>query len=95
MRSQRSQTGRVGALQARGLTYAAIQAATSPAATAGIDRLSAPLAAQTKAAQRRFVGEAASATGALAGLTISIAVVALLVAALAVIGLRRRLQEYR
>jgi hypothetical protein len=91
----RSQTGRVVKLQNSGLTAAAIKSASSPAATAGFDRLNASLAAQIVAAQRRFDNDAASATGALSGLAFAIPIVALLVAALAVVGIRPRLQEYR
>ena len=91
----RSQTARVIALQEGGHTDAAITAASSAAGAAGIARLSASLAGQIGAAQRRFLHDAGSATAAVSGLAISIPVVALLFAGLAVVGLRRRLQEYR
>ena len=53
------------------------------------------LGTQLDTAQRRFTGSAAGATSSLAGLTLAIPLFAALVAALAVIGIRQRLREYR
>jgi len=63
------------------------------AAIAG--RLSANLAQQSEAAETRFTGAAADATGSLSGLSLVIPIATVLAAALALLGIRQRLSEYR
>jgi hypothetical protein len=94
--------GRYGSLNARitgdegqGLTAAAIATATGPGATTVTSGLTADLNGQIAAAQRRFSDDARTATSSLAGLAIAIPVLTAVAAILAVLGLRRRLQEYR
>jgi hypothetical protein len=57
--------------------------------------LSHDLAEQTAAAQERFTQAAADATSALGGLGVAIPLITTLAALLALVGLRRRINEYR
>jgi hypothetical protein len=95
--SYRAETTRVAALEANGQIVPAIGLAVRSAASprSPADRLSANLAGQIAAAQRRFTSAAADATSSLGGLSIAIPVLTLLAGALALIGLRQRLSEYR
>jgi hypothetical protein len=94
-RSFQANAARITALENNGQTGQAITAATSPAATAVTDRLSANLAAQISAAQRRAAVAGRSATSSLTGLSLAIPLLTAVVAALAVLGIRQRLREYR
>jgi hypothetical protein len=59
------------------------------------DQLASNLSRQTAGAQARFATSAADATSSLNGLSIAIPIVTVLAAALALFGLRQRLNEYR
>jgi hypothetical protein len=91
----RAEAARVGSLERRGQILTATNLASSPGSAAITDRLSGNLAAQIAAAQTRFARAAADATSALSGLTLVIPVLTVIVAGLALEGLRRRLLEYR
>jgi hypothetical protein len=78
--------------QSGGLTAAIARADTGSSIAAD---LSSTLGRRITAAQARFESEAASATSAIAGLEIAIPVLTALAAALALLGLRARLEEYR
>jgi hypothetical protein len=91
----RAETHQVATLQNRGLTYQAIAAASSPSSIAIGVSLNSDLAGQVQAAQRRFQANTASATSWLWGLAIAIPLLTSVVAALTLLGLRQRLQEYR
>jgi hypothetical protein len=91
----RARASQISALLNQGLLNDAINAATSRSSTALTDSLSANLSGQIRDAQARFVNSAADATSALAGLWIAIPVLIVLAAALALVGLRKRLGEYR
>ncbi len=91
----RTESGEVADLIGQGEIPQAIARASSPAAGAAADRLNSDLAGETDAAQSRFVAAAASASSALSGLAIAIPVLAAVVAALALFGIRQRLEEYR
>ena len=67
----------------------------APQASAISDQLSHNLAQQIDAAQTRFKRAAADATSALDGLAFAIPLITVLAAVLALIGLRRRINEYR
>ena len=67
----------------------------APQASAISEELSHNLAQQIDAAQARFEREAADATSALGGLRFAIPLITALAAVLALIGLRRRINEYR
>jgi hypothetical protein len=86
-----AETELIAGLEKQGLTVDAIRRANPAAA----NRLNADLTVQTSAAQSRFTAKAADATSSLSGLSIAIPVVAVLGAALALFGLRQRLEEYR
>jgi hypothetical protein len=85
----------ISELQNNGETGPAIQEAESPRATTISNTLGNNLEAQIGAARRRFDRAAQDATSSLTGLTLAIPLFAALVATLAVIGIRRRLGEYR
>jgi hypothetical protein len=85
----------INADEEHGRTADAIATATDPAATAVTSNLAANLAGEMTAAQRRFNGSAASATGSLSGLSIAIPVLTAVAAILVLLGLRQRLREYR
>jgi hypothetical protein len=57
--------------------------------------LSHDLAQQTAAAQGRFTRAAADATSSLGGLAFAVPLITALAAALALVGLRQRINEYR
>lgn len=67
----------------------------APQASAISEQLSRDLAQQTDAAQGRFTRAAADATSALSGLAFAIPLITVLAAALALVGLRQRINEYR
>jgi hypothetical protein len=90
-----AETARISNLIKQGAIPDAITLASSRQATATADAPTADLAAQTKVAQRRFTTDAAGATGSLSGLAVAIPVLTVVAAALALIGLRQRLGEYR
>ena len=67
----------------------------APQASAISEQSSRDLAQQTDAAQGRFTRAAADATSALSGLAFAIPLITVLAAALALVGLRQRINEYR
>jgi hypothetical protein len=67
----------------------------SPASARVADRLDATLDGQIAAAQAQFAQDAADARSALSGLAVAIPVLILAAAALALLGVRQRLEEYR
>lgn len=73
----------------------ALAIAQDPAVSSISDRLSAHLVTEIGAAQDRFSGSAADAASALSGLWLAIPLITVLAAALALLGLRQRLNEYR
>ena len=77
------------------MTAQAIATATGAHATAVTSGLNADLNGQLASAQRRFAGDARSATSSLSGLSIAIPLLTAVAAILAVLGLRTRLEEYR
>jgi hypothetical protein len=79
----------------QGLTAQAIATATGARATAVTSGLNADLNGQLASAQGRFAGDARSATSSLSGLSIAIPLLTAVAAILAVLGLRKRLEEYR
>jgi hypothetical protein len=95
--SYRAQHARIDSLQRAGLITPAINVAVGSAASGDspADRLSANLNDQIAAAQKRFEHAAADSTSALAGLSLAGPVLTVLVAALALLGLRQRINEYR
>jgi hypothetical protein len=90
-----AQTGQIAQLETHGRIASAIALASSPSAAAIAAAPTRSLVAQTTSAQRRFEADAASATGSLSGLTVAIPVLTVLAAALALLGVRQRLGEYR
>jgi hypothetical protein len=93
----RSRHDQITALATGGRFQDAVNLEVNSAAT-GVspsDRLSAGLAAEIAAAQRRFEHDAGDATSALSGLSIAIPLLAALAAVLALLGLRQRINEYR
>jgi hypothetical protein len=93
--SHRAETSTTARLLGSGRTLDAIRHATSASSISAADRLNADLGAQLKAAQDRFTNAAADAASSLSGLSIAIPVLTVLVAGLALLGLRERLGEYR
>jgi hypothetical protein len=91
--SYRATSGQVATLEGNGRVRDAIGRASS--ATAVTDRLNANLAREIATAQARFTSGAADATTSVAGLSIAIPVLTLFTAALALMGLRQRLGDYR
>ena len=91
----RSETANLTQLESTGQITQAIPLASSHAATSIADRLNTNLAGQISAAQRRFTQAAADATASLSGLAVAIPALTILTAALALVGLRERLREYR
>jgi len=95
--------GEIGVLARRtGTTSAADRLATkfaafrsSPTTPSVANGLSDDLTRQIIAAQGRFKSAAADGTSSLSGLSVAIPLLTLLVAGLALIGLRQRLEEYR
>jgi hypothetical protein len=90
--SYQAETAKVTALASNGLIGTATSLGTSNAVAGRFD---ADLSSQASAAQRGFAGAAGDATSALTGLSIALPVLALLAGALAVVGIRQRLGEYR
>jgi len=90
-----AENARITQLQNDGRTGAAINKAESVRASTINGELGSDLKTQLGAAQRRFAVSADRATSSLAGLTLAIPLIAALVAALALIGIRQRLEEYR
>ncbi len=91
----RAQTGAITGLEHRGLIGPAIGLGSSASSYALADRLNADLEQQISAAQARFERAASDATSSVSGLTLAIPVVTVLVALLALVGIRQRLREYR
>jgi len=89
----RTTANRIENLENSGALGPAIQAA--PAASTVSDRLSAQLVTEIAAGQERFTRSAADASSALGGLALAIPLITVLVAALALLGLRQRINEYR
>lgn len=88
----RAETARIAALGAAGqIARASALAASHPAAA----RLDADLSVQATDAQDRFASAAADSTSWVSGLSVAIPVLAVLGGALAVLGVRQRLEEYR
>jgi hypothetical protein len=73
----------------------ALAVAQDPAVGSISDRLSAHLVTEIDAAQARFAESAADAASALDGLWLAIPLLTVLAAALALLGLRQRISEYR
>ena len=84
---------RIQSLEAGGQLGAAL--ALDPTASNMSDQLSAGLAQRIAAAQGQFADSAADAASALSGLWLAIPLVTVLAAALALLGLRQRINEYR
>jgi len=91
----RAHMARISQLIDQGNIRVAISLASSSQAAVTDDAPVRDLVTQTTAAQRRFGVDAASATGSLSGLAVAIPVLTVVAAALALIGLRQRLGEYR
>jgi hypothetical protein len=89
----RASTTRINRLERTGQLQAAIGLA--PGAGRLADRVRAGLGVQMATAQNQFTDAARDAASALGGLWLAIPVVTILAAALAVLGLRRRINEYR
>ncbi len=89
------ETERITRLEGEGRVADAITLASSPQAATDAAAPTKTLVAQTETAQGRFATEAESATGALSGLSVGIPLLTVLAAALALLGLRQRLEEYR
>jgi hypothetical protein len=66
-----------------------------PAVSAISDRLSGRLVTEIAVAQNRFATSAADASSALSGLAPAIPLITVLAAALSLLGLRQRINEYR
>jgi hypothetical protein len=84
---------RIKRLEDRGQLGTAIQQAPTLAAMS--DRLSSELTGHIDAAQGRFARSAGDAASALSGLGLAIPLITVLVATLALLGLRQRINEYR
>jgi hypothetical protein len=69
--------------------------ARSPSSVLAADRLSAILDRQSGAAQAQFARDSSDARSSLSGLAVAIPVLAAVALALALLGVRQRLQEYR
>ncbi|HTU85816.1 MAG TPA: hypothetical protein VMF57_09600 [Solirubrobacteraceae bacterium] len=91
--SYRAAASRVQSLENAGELIPAIQAA--PAASTISDRLTSLANARIAAAQHRFTSSAADASSALSGLALAIPLITTLAAALSLLGLRQRINEYR
>jgi hypothetical protein len=92
-----AQHGQINAFVQQGNTARAsnIVAGSVASGQSPADLVSANLVHQTAAAQARFDHAAADATSALNGLSLAIPVLIVLAAALALLGLRQRINEYR
>jgi hypothetical protein len=89
----RASTEHINKLEGAGELQIAIRLA--PGAGTLAERMSTGLRVQTDTAQDRFTNAAGDAASALGGLWLAIPVVTILAATLAVLGLRRRINEYR
>jgi hypothetical protein len=67
----------------------------APTSTSAADRLNAALDRETAAAQADFARDSADSTSSLSGLAVAIPVLTFVAAALALAGIRQRLEEYR
>jgi hypothetical protein len=87
----------IAGLERRGQIPAAIgvEVGSEARGRSPMDRINANLAIQIAAAQARFAHSAADATSALTGLSIAIPVLTLAAIALALLGLRQRINDYR
>ncbi|MBV8431858.1 MAG: hypothetical protein JO244_11875 [Solirubrobacterales bacterium] len=90
-----TQTGKIAQLESAGRIGGAIAFASSAQAAGVAEAPNTTLVDQTTAAQQRFATNAANATGALSGLTVALPILTALAAALVLLGLRQRLEEYR
>ena len=90
-----AETQGIGSLERGGQIVPAISAASSAGSAAIAQRLSSNLTGQINRAQARFARAATEADASLSGLDWAIPLVTVLVALLALDGLRRRLSEYR
>jgi hypothetical protein len=93
--SYQAQVERIDSLESSGELGAATREASSSSAVAIENRLSDNLAGQIASAQTRFTRAAQDARNSLSGLSVAIPVLTAISAALALIGLRQRLAEYR
>lgn len=95
--SYRDGHARIAALEQGGRVIDAISFAvrSTSSQSSPADQLSSNLSRQTAGAQARFATSAADATSSLSGLSLAIPVVTVLAAALALFGLRQRINEYR
>ncbi len=93
--SYQAETTQITMLESNGRILDAIRRASAASASSIADRLNAGIAGQITNAQGRFMSAAAAAASSLSGLSVAIPVLTALAAALALIGLRQRLSEYR
>jgi hypothetical protein len=91
----RARSAQIAALESAGRIGNAIDRASSESSSSLLAAMNADLARQTNVAQRRFMNDAADATSKLRGLSLAIPVLTVLSAALAFVGLRQRMREYR
>lgn len=91
--SYRAQAAAITTLEKNGRIRDALPLAPALAKTS--DQMSANVTAQIEAAQARFDRSAADATGALSGLWLAIPLLTVTAGALALLGLRQRMNEYR
>jgi hypothetical protein len=92
-----AQHARIDALVRAGGILPAIKIAVGSArrASAPSDRLTADLDRGIAGAQARFASASGDATSSLSGLQVAIPVLSIVIAALALLGLRQRIREYR
>jgi hypothetical protein len=90
-----AETAMLARLEHRGEIFQAIKLSSSPRSDAIVSDLSSNLAGQVANADVRFKRAAAQATSAMTGLTVAIPLLTLLAASFALIGVRKRLWEYR
>ena len=93
--SYQSETTQITTFETNGRIGDAIKRASAASSSSIADRLNTGLAGQITTAQGRFMTAARSAASSLSGLSVAIPVLTALAAALALIGLRQRLSEYR
>jgi hypothetical protein len=93
--SYQAETTQITMLESNGRILDAIKRASAASSSSIADRLNAGLAGQITTAQGRFMSAAGAAASSLSGLSVAIPVLTALAAALALIGLRQRLSEYR
>lgn len=97
LNAYRVQHARIAALAAgpRFIDAVRLQVRSTRSGSSPADLLNRNLVGQIAAAQRRFAADAADATASVRGLPVAIPLLSVLAAALALIGLRQRLNEYR